>query len=45
VGRKTVFIGRIFADGPDTTFHLTAPAGTRGILVDPNGTLLTGGHL
>ena len=44
VGHKNVFLTRIFADGPDTVFHLAAPAGTRAILIDPNGTLLTGGH-
>lgn len=44
VGRKNFLLGRIFADGPETSFHLTAPAGTRSILIDPNGTLLTGGR-
>jgi Peptidase family M1 domain len=44
VGHKNVFLARVLADGPDTNFHLTAPAGTRGILIDPNGTLLTGGR-
>ena len=42
VGRKNVFLARILADGPETTFHLTAPAGTRSVLIDPNGTILTG---
>jgi Peptidase family M1 domain len=37
---KLVFLGRVFADGPETTFHVIAPAGTRKILVDPNQTLL-----
>jgi hypothetical protein len=34
------FLGRVFADGPETPFHLSAPAGTRKIIVDPNQTLL-----
>lgn len=37
---KLVFLGRVFADGPETPFHLSAPAGTRKILVDPDQTLL-----
>jgi hypothetical protein len=38
---KSVLIGRIFADGPETQFHLSAPLGTRKIVLDPNQTLLT----
>ena len=41
VGGKTALLGIVFVDGPDVTFHLTAPAGTRKILVDPYQTLLT----
>jgi len=37
---KLVFLGRVFADGPETPFHVSAPAGTRRIIVDPNQTLL-----
>jgi hypothetical protein len=44
VAGKTVLIGRVFADGPETQFHLTAPSGTRKILLDPNQTLLTRVH-
>lgn len=33
-------LGRIFADGPETPFRLTAPLGTRKILIDPKQTLL-----
>jgi hypothetical protein len=40
VGGKLVFLGRAFTDGAETPFHLTAPAGTRKIVVDPNQTLL-----
>jgi hypothetical protein len=42
VGGKNVLLGRVFADGPETSFHLTAPAGTKKIVLDPYGTLLTG---
>jgi hypothetical protein len=38
---KNVLIGQVFADGPETTFHLTAPSGTRKIVLDPYQTLLT----
>jgi len=37
---KLVFLGRVFADGPETAFHVSAPSGTRRIIVDPNQTLL-----
>jgi hypothetical protein len=36
-----VLLGRVFADGEESTFHLTAPVGTRKILLDPNETILT----
>jgi Peptidase family M1 domain len=39
-GGKLVLLGRVFADGPETYFHLTAPPGTRKIVLDPNQTLL-----
>jgi hypothetical protein len=39
-GKKNVFLGRIFADGPETSFHLNAPPGTRKVVVDPDNTLL-----
>jgi hypothetical protein len=41
VGHRTIFLDRVFADGPETPFRLTAPAGANRIVVDPNGTLLT----
>lgn len=34
------FLRRIFADGEETSFRVTAPAGTRKILVDPYNTVL-----
>ncbi len=37
---KTVLVGHVFADGAETQFHLTAPAGTRKVVLDPNRTLL-----
>jgi Peptidase family M1 domain len=43
-GGKLVFLGRLFADGPETPFHVGAPAGTRKILVDPDQTLLARGR-
>ena len=44
IAGKTLLIGRVFADGPETQFHLTAPSGTRKIILDPNQTLLTRVH-
>lgn len=38
---KPVLLGRIFADGAETTFQLTAPAGTRGVAIDPYQTVLS----
>ncbi len=40
-GSTLVFVGEVFADGPETAFHLTAPSGTRKILLDPRQTILT----
>jgi len=39
-GGKLVFLKRVFADGPETSFHVTAPLGTRSTVLDPNQTLL-----
>ena len=39
--KTPVLLGRVFADGPETTFRLTAPAGTRKIVVDPYQTVLS----
>jgi len=38
---KNVLLGQVFADGPETNFHLSAPPGTRKIILDPYQTLLT----
>jgi len=40
VAAKAVLLGRVFADGPETPFHLTAPLGTRRVILDPDQTLL-----
>jgi len=40
-GKTPVLLGRVFADGAETPFRLSAPAGTRKLLLDPNGTILT----
>jgi hypothetical protein len=44
VAGKMVLVGRVFADGPETQFRLTAPSGTRRVILDPNQTLLTRVH-
>jgi Peptidase family M1 domain len=38
---KMIFLGEVLADGPDTSFHLAAPAGIHKIVLDPNQTILT----
>jgi hypothetical protein len=40
-GKAPVLLGRVFADGPETSFRLSAPAGAHKLVLDPNGTLLT----
>lgn len=40
-GRQPVLLGRVFADGEESSFHLSAPAGTRKLLLDPYDTVLT----
>ena len=37
---KLIFLGQVFADGPETPFHLTAPEGTHKLVIDPEQTLL-----
>ena len=41
VGGKMLLLGRVFADGAETPFHLTAPSGARKVVLDPDQTLLT----
>jgi hypothetical protein len=40
-GKQTVLLGRVFADGEESSFRLAAPAGVRKIVLDPNETILT----
>jgi hypothetical protein len=40
-GKAPVRIGRVFADGTESSFHLSAPLGTHKLLLDPYGTVLT----
>jgi hypothetical protein len=40
-GQAQVLLGRVFADGPETQFRLSAPAGTHKLLLDPGETVLT----
>lgn len=38
---RTVLLGQVFADGAETNFHLSAPPGTRKVVLDPYQTVLT----
>ncbi len=40
-GKAPIFLGRVFADGVESSFHLSVPPGTHKLLLDPNGTILT----
>ena len=40
-GKQMVLLGRVFADGEESSFRLSAPAGTHKIVLDPNETILT----
>ena len=40
-GNSLVFLGEVMADGPETLFHLNAPAGIHKIVIDPNQTILS----
>ena len=41
IAGKTVLLGQVFSEDHETPFRLTAPAGTRKVVLDPNHTLLT----
>jgi hypothetical protein len=41
IGGKNIFLKRIFAEGEETQFRISAPAGTRKLVVDPEQTLLS----
>ena len=40
-GRPAILLGRVFADGEESTFHLSAPVGVHKIVLDPYETVLT----
>jgi hypothetical protein len=40
-GKQLVLLGRIFADGEESSFRLSAPAGAHKIVLDPYGTVLS----
>ena len=40
-GKQLVLLGRVFADGEESSFRLSAPAGTHKVVLDPNETILT----
>jgi hypothetical protein len=40
-GKAPVLVSRVFADGAESSFRITAPLGTHKLLLDPNGTILT----
>jgi hypothetical protein len=39
--KQMVLLGRVFADGDESSFRLTTPAGAHKIVLDPYGTVLT----
>jgi hypothetical protein len=41
IAGKSVFLKRVFAEGRETQFRLSAPAGTRRLAIDPEHTLLS----
>lgn len=41
IGGKNIFLKRIFAEGKETQFRVSAPAGTRRLVIDPEQTLLS----
>ncbi len=40
-GKQMTLLGRVFADGEESIFHISAPAGTRKVVIDPYQTILT----
>ena len=41
IGGKNIFLKRIFAEGEETQFRISAPAGTRRLVIDPEQTVLS----
>ncbi|HEX4486130.1 MAG TPA: M1 family aminopeptidase [Terriglobales bacterium] len=44
IAGRSVLLGRVFVEDSETSFHLTAPAGTRKVVLDPEQTLLSRVH-
>ena len=40
-GKQLMLLGRVFADGEESVFHLPAPGGTNKVVLDPNETILS----
>jgi len=40
-GKSMLLLGRVFADGQESSFRIAAPAGIHRIMLDPNETVLT----
>jgi hypothetical protein len=40
-GKQPVLLGRVFADGEESSFRLSAPVEAHKIVLDPNETILT----
>jgi len=43
IGGKNIFLSRVFVEGNETTFHVSAPLHTRKIVIDPEQTVLARG--
>jgi aminopeptidase N len=43
-GNRSIFLGQVFVEGDETPFRLSAPPGTRKVVLDPNQTLLARVH-
>lgn len=41
INGRNIFLKRIFAEGKETQFHISAPAATRKLVIDPEKTLLS----
>ena len=41
VGDNKVYLGRVFAEGQETRFTLSAPVGVKRLVLDPYQTVLT----
>jgi len=41
IAGKNIFIGRVFVEGHESTFHVSAPVHARKIMIDPEQTVLT----